>query len=96
MDDSKTLKNSEIQTELWAFSFTIKSPTKKSETNHSKKLLFSFLKYFPLEYGHQNELCKIERRKKCCCGLFISELNENGLSSKRKTKCDITLHRLYV
>lgn len=49
MDDIKTLKNSEIQTELWAFSFTIKSPTKKSETNHSKKLLFSFLKYFPLE-----------------------------------------------
>lgn len=31
-------------------------------------------------YGHQNELCKIERRQKCCCGLFISELNENGLS----------------
>ena len=49
-----------------------------------------------LKYGHQNELCKIERRKKCCCGLFISELNENGLSSKRKTKCDITLHRLYI
>lgn len=31
-------------------------------------------------YGHQNELCKIERRQKCCCGLFISELNENGVS----------------
>mgnify|MGYP007122315595 CR=1 FL=1 len=49
-----------------------------------------------LPYGHQNELCKIERRQKCCCGLFISELNENRLSCERKTKCDITLHRLYI
>lgn len=47
-------------------------------------------------YGHQNELCKIERRQKCCCGLFISELNENGLSCERKTKCDIALQTLYV
>ena len=47
-------------------------------------------------YGHQNELCKIERRQKCCCGLFISELNENRLSCERKTKCDITLHRFYI
>lgn len=46
--------------------------------------------------GHQNELCKIERRQKCCCGLFISELNENGVSWKRKTKCDIALQTLYV
>lgn len=48
------------------------------------------------EYGHQNELCKIERRKKYCCGLFISELNEYGLSCERKTKCDIALQTLYV
>ena len=47
-------------------------------------------------YGHQNELCKIERRQKCCCGLFISELNGNGLSCERKTKCDIALQTLYV
>lgn len=47
-------------------------------------------------YGHQNELCKIERRQKYCCGLFISKLSENGLSWKHKTKCDITLHRLYI
>lgn len=47
-------------------------------------------------YGHQNELCKIGRRQKCCCGLFISELNENGLSWKHKTKCDITLQTLYI
>ncbi len=49
-----------------------------------------------LRYGHQNELCKIGRRQKCCCGLFISELNENGLSCKHKTKCDIALQTLYV
>lgn len=49
-----------------------------------------------LKYGHQNELCKIERRKKYCCGLFISELNEYGLSCERKTKCDIALQTLYV
>ena len=48
------------------------------------------------QYGHQNELYKIERRQKCCCGLFISKLNENGLSCEYKTKCDITLHRLYI
>lgn len=48
------------------------------------------------KYGHQNELCKIERRQKCCCGLFISELNENGLSWKHKTKCDIALQTLYI
>ena len=48
------------------------------------------------KYGHQNELCKIERRQKCCCGLFISELNGNGLSCERKTKCDIALQTLYV
>lgn len=47
-------------------------------------------------YGHQNELCKIERRQKCCCGLFISELNKNWLSCERKTKCDIALQTLYI
>nr|DAD78011.1 MAG TPA: hypothetical protein [Myoviridae sp. ctAbS6] len=41
-------------------------------------------------------MCKIERRQKCCCGLFISELNGNGLSCEYKTKCDITLHTLYI
>nr|DAR07743.1 MAG TPA: hypothetical protein [Caudoviricetes sp.] len=41
-------------------------------------------------------MCKIERRQKCCCGLFIRKLNEYGLSCERKTKCDITLHRLYI
>lgn len=52
--------------------------------------------FLQTHYGHQNELYKIERRRKCCCGLFISELNENGVSWKRKTKCDIALQTLYV
>lgn len=47
-------------------------------------------------YGHQNELCKIERRKKCCLGLFIRELNENGISCECKTKCDIVLQTPYI
>nr|DAG50802.1 MAG TPA: hypothetical protein [Caudoviricetes sp.] len=41
-------------------------------------------------------MCKIERRKKCCCGLFISELNKNRLSCERKTKCDIALQTPYI
>lgn len=48
------------------------------------------------KYGHQNELCKIERQQKCCCNLFISELNENGVSYECKTKCDIALQTLYI
>ena len=47
-------------------------------------------------YGHQNELCKIERQQKCCCSLFISELNKNGVSYECKTKCDIALQTLYI
>ena len=49
----------------------------------------------PPDYGHQNELCKIERQQKCCCKLFISELNKNGVSYECKTKCDIALQTLY-
>ena len=56
---------------------------------YQKSFLFSL-------YGHQNELCKIERQQKCCCNLFISELNENGVSYECKTKCDIALQTLYI
>lgn len=51
---------------------------------------------FLLIYGHQNELCKIERQQKYCCNLFISELNKNGVSYECKTKCDIALQTLYI
>lgn len=60
------------------------------------KCIRLYQKSFLFSYGHQNELCKIERRQKCCCGLFISKLNEYDLSCKGKTKCDITLHRFYI